>query len=80
MNIEVATDNEGYLKDLMAKGLDQVQHEILSLEEHQVSTGPRQRGLREPWVLQKKAFTPIGLLLKNTVSVGLPWNLLYLDI
>ena len=37
LNIEVATDNEGYLKDLMAKGqgTDQVQHEILPLEEHQ---------------------------------------------
>ena len=40
LNIEVATDNEGYLKDLMAKGLTKVQHEILPLEEHQWVQAP----------------------------------------
>ena len=30
-----------------------------------MNTGPRLRTLREPWVLQKKAFTPIGLLLES---------------
>ena len=79
LNIEVATDNEGLLEG-PDQGTDQVQHEILLTGGTSVSTGPRLRGLREPWVLQKKAFTPIGLLLKNTVSVGLSWNLLCLDI
>ena len=35
LNIEVATDNEGYLKDLMAKGLTKSNMRFLSLEEHQ---------------------------------------------
>ena len=40
-----------------------------------MSIDPRLRGSREPWVLQKKAFIPIGLHLKSIVSVGLLWNL-----
>ena len=35
LNIEVATDNEGYLKDLVAKGLARSNMKINSLEEHQ---------------------------------------------
>ena len=80
LNIEVATDNEGYLKDLMAKGL--TKSNMRSFHWRNISEyRPQAKGIeREPWVLQKKTFTPIGLLLKNIVSVGLLWNLLCLDI
>ena len=59
LNIEVATDNEGHLKDLMAKGL--TKSNMRSFHWRNISEyRSRLRGLREQWVLQKKAFIPIG--------------------
>ena len=79
LNIEVATDNEGYLKDLMAKGL--TKSNMRSFHWRNISEyRPQAKGIERAVVLQKKAFTQIGSLLKNIVSVGLLWNLLCLDI
>ena len=70
LNIEVATDNEPYLVDLMAKGLSKS-----NARAYHCGTSPstdlRQRVLNAQLALQKKESTLTGWLLSSIVSVGL---------
>ena len=61
LNIEVATDNEPYLVDLMAKGLSKSNARAYHW----------QRVLNVQLALQKKESTLTGWLLSSIVSVGL---------
>ena len=70
LNIEVATDNEPYLVDLMAKGLSKSNaraYHWRNISEYR----PQAKGVERAVGMQKKESTLTGWLLSSIVSVGL---------